>query len=144
MALPPFIRSTRIAGAADEPAPKRPYRGAAARGGLRLLDFFMQPQQRRNWCWAATAVSVAAFYDPATAWTQCALANAELGRDDCCDDGERCDVPWYLDIALQRVGRLREWSASPATIEEVAAEVESGNRSARWSHGPMDRRTSWR
>ena len=49
------------------------------------LDFTMQLQTEGNWCWAATATSVAHFYRASSAWTQCLVANAELEQTDCCD-----------------------------------------------------------
>jgi len=101
------------------------------------LDFHMQYQQQRNWCWAAVATSVAQFYDPASAWTQCALANGELGRDDCCGPGASgpCNVYGYLDSSLDRVGRLDHWSPGTATFAQSQAETDGGR--------PLGVRTAW-
>jgi hypothetical protein len=66
MAHPSFLRTTRIPLSPERAEPKRSPSGGAAPGQPWQLSFTMQPQQRKNWCWAATAVSVAAFYDPAT------------------------------------------------------------------------------
>ena len=87
--------------------------------------FDMQPQQESNWCWAATSTSVAQFYNPSSGWTQCLVANGELSRTDCCGTGASgaCNVPWYLDTALQLVGRLDHWNTSVATIAQIDAEV---------------------
>lgn len=40
------------------------------------IYFSMQHQQQSNWCWAATATSVALFYQPASGWTQCQVASS--------------------------------------------------------------------
>jgi hypothetical protein len=127
MALPSFCLTTRIPLVPDRAAPKRSRPGGAAPGQPWHLAFSIQAQQRTNWCWAAVAVSVATYYDPATHWTQCLLANAELGRDDCCEDIPVCNVASYLDTALERVGHLREWETSPASFEGVVEEVDAGN-----------------
>jgi hypothetical protein len=49
-----------------------------------IADFEMQQQCQTNWCWAAVAASVAAYHDEQTLFTQCKLADRQLGRDDCC------------------------------------------------------------
>ena len=104
----------------------------------RLLPFTMQPQAQTNWCWAAVAVSVAAFFDAATRATQCSLANGELRRQDCCGKGggRSCNLYGYLASALNRVGRLRVWRPSrAATPNEMQAEVD-GSR-------PLCLRIAW-
>ena len=62
--------------------------------GWHLLSFSMQAQAQRNWCWAAIAVSVAAFFDQRTPRTQCNVADEELRRTDCCGAGSAgpCNV----------------------------------------------------
>jgi len=46
--------------------------------------FEIQKQTQTMWCWDASTVSVAAYYNKNTAWTQCSLANQMLSRQDCC------------------------------------------------------------
>jgi hypothetical protein len=89
------------------------------------MYFSMQHQQQSNWCWAATATSVALFYKPASGWTQCSVANNELGRTDCCAGGASgaCNVYGYLDQALNVVGRLDHWVGGTATIAQIENEV---------------------
>jgi hypothetical protein len=101
------------------------------------LGFAMQHQQQTNWCWAATSVSVAAFYDPATGWTQCSMVNAELGRNDCCGAGAGgpCNQPWYLDSALQRAGRLNQFVTGALSTVQVGAEMAGST--------PVGVRTGW-
>jgi hypothetical protein len=87
--------------------------------------FSMQPQQQTNWCWAAVSTSVAEFYHPSSGWTQCSVAGAELARTDCCGAGASgpCNVPWYLDKALTRVGRLDHWVGGSVAVAAVETEV---------------------
>jgi hypothetical protein len=89
------------------------------------IRFDMQPQQQTNWCWAAVSTSVAEFYHPGSGWTQCSVAGAELSRTDCCGSGASgpCNVPWYLDRALTRVGRLDRWVAGSVSVAAVETEV---------------------
>jgi hypothetical protein len=54
-----------------------------------VLPFNIQRQTQVMWCWDATAVSVALFYDAQARWTQCSLANTVLSTTvpagtDCC------------------------------------------------------------
>ena len=90
------------------------------------------------WCWSATTVSIAAHYNPATAWTQCSLANAELGRADCCvpagavSPGNQGRWP---ETALQRVGHLRERVVSALTPAQIGAEMANST--------PVGLNTAW-
>lgn len=47
--------------------------------------FRVRHQEQDNWCWAALAVSVEAFYTRTTPRTQCSLVNTTIGRTDCCE-----------------------------------------------------------
>lgn len=49
------------------------------------LVFTMQQQTQQMWCWDAASVSIAAYYNANSAWTQCTLANTVFGRNDCCN-----------------------------------------------------------
>ena len=82
-------------------------------GTSRCTGLVVEPQQQTQWCCAAVSNSVARFYDPGSAWTQCAVVNAEMGQATCCTDGSSaaCNQPWYLDLALMRVGCLQSVSA---------------------------------
>jgi hypothetical protein len=107
--------------------------------GTYQLTFAMEPQKQTNWCWAAVAISVANFFGTFQAnlapWTQCALANAELGQTTCCTNGssQNCDQDWTLDTALSRVGHLAgpktNGPSAPADVEvELAASRPVGVR----------------
>jgi hypothetical protein len=88
----------------------------------------MQHQQQTNWCWAAVAASVSAFFNPATSWKQCAIVNAELGRNDCCTNSSSlaCNVAWYLEKALTRTNNLRSWSSGAGSMTEIENEINNG------------------
>jgi hypothetical protein len=89
------------------------------------IYFFMQPQQQSNWCWAATATSVALFYQPGSGWQQCGVANGELARTDCCGAGASgpCNVYGFLDQALTVVGHFDHWVGGIATTAQIENEV---------------------
>jgi hypothetical protein len=105
-----------------------------------VLRFTMQRQEQDNWCWAATSVSIAKFYDPSSNWTQCAMANGQLGRNDCCGAGASgpCNVYGFLDGSLQRAGHLDHVTGGTTSyggvLEEMLARRPLGIRVA-WSGG---------
>jgi hypothetical protein len=83
---------------------------SAMLGGIsRCTGLVVEPQLQTQWCWAAVSNSVSHYYDPGSPWTQCAIVNAELGQTTCCTAGatSACNQPWYLDLALTRVGNLQ-------------------------------------
>ena len=88
------------------------------------LRFAMQKQEQGNWCWAATSVSVARFYGNTT-WTQCAMANAELSRTDCCGSGAAgaCNVYGTLDTSLNRTGHFVSINGGTATFDQVEQQM---------------------
>ena len=93
---------------------------------LRRLQLNMQAQTQSNWCWAATSTSVNRFYFTST-WTQCRVANAELGLSGCCNSPvpSACNVPWYLDRALTRTGNFVSMEG-PISFDRVKAEIDAG------------------
>jgi len=100
------------------------------------LNFTMQAQTQSNWCWAATATSVSHFYWWFSPWTQCTVANAELGRTDACHTPvpTACNVPWYLDRALTRTNNFVSITG-PATFQQVRDEIDAGR--------PVGARIGW-
>ena len=104
--------------------------GAYEKFVLNMADqdvaFVIQRQEQNMWCWDATSVSVAKFYDPATMWTQCTLANAELNRNDCCvapGAVSPCNQGRWPDTALQRIGHLNERLNNALTTAQLGAEI---------------------
>lgn len=103
----------------------------------RQLAFSMQAQTESNWCWAATATSVSHFYWLWSNWTQCRVANGELGHSDCCNSSvpSACNVPWYLDRALTRTDNFVSMTAGQAGFAQVRAEIDAGR--------PVGARIGW-
>lgn len=101
------------------------------------LKFDMQAQTQTNWCWAATATSVSHFYWLWSTWTQCKVANAELGLTDCCKSTvpSACNVPWYLDTALARTNNFVSITTGQATFQQVRDEIDAGR--------PVGARIGW-
>jgi hypothetical protein len=92
------------------------------------LAFQMEPQEQSNWCWAAVATSVAHAYDNSSTWTQCEVANGELGRSDCCAGGAgtACNVYGTLDTSLSRVGHLDHVDSSAASWQMIHDQIAGG------------------
>src|SRR6476660_9447377 len=102
----------------------------------RQLAFAMQAQTESNWCWAATSTSVSHYYWFLSTWTRCGVANAELGRGDCCASPapSPCNVPWYLDRALTRTNNFVSITGTVA-FATVQAEIDAGR--------PVGARIGW-
>ena len=105
-----------------------PFFAAPLGGGpaCHIPGFHVPLQEQTNWCWAAVAVGVAARYG--AVWQQCNLAGLELGQQ-CCPAGTNpgaCNVPYYLDRALARVGHFRAMVAGAAPLNpQVIAEINA-------------------
>lgn len=85
----------------DIPLPNLPRQAADE------LSVYLYPQQRSNWCWAASAEMIAGYYDDAYL-SQCSLANESTGNTDCCtnaahaQDPSVCNKAGSLYAALSR------------------------------------------
>jgi hypothetical protein len=103
-----------------EPAPAIP--------SSNRLPLTVEPSGQTEWCWAAVSASVARFYTPASAWTQCAIVNRELGQNACCSEGasSACNQPYVLGKALGLVQHLASDFAGPLTFAAIVAEVDAG------------------
>jgi hypothetical protein len=103
----------------------------AAAGGAgpnaQKLALLVEDQLEDNWCWAAVSKSVSLFYDPASQWSQCKVANAALPRTDCCGTGaadkDKCDKQWFLHTALTVTGNLESVVARSLSFDEIKAEI---------------------
>jgi hypothetical protein len=70
----------------------------------------VRPQQTDNWCWIACSVMIHEFFGGSI--TQCDLANARLGRTDCCDNEgdascpktDDCNTPGNTKAAIESLG----------------------------------------
>lgn len=100
------------------------------------LFFNMQMQTQSNWCWAATSTSVSHFYWFWSTWTQCRVANGELGHSDCCHSPvpSACNVPWYLDKALTRTNNFVSITGQ-VSFQQVRDEINAGR--------PVGARIGW-
>jgi len=101
------------------------------------LDFIMEHQQQTNWCWAATSTSVALYYNAASGWTQCSVANTELTRTDCCSTGASgpCNVSNVLNHPLSVVGHLDRMIPASTSFVDVQATIDVGR--------PLALRVAW-
>ncbi|SEK84164.1 Papain-like cysteine protease AvrRpt2 [Nitrosovibrio tenuis] len=100
------------------------------------LAFNMQMQTQSNWCWAATSTSVSHFYWFWSTWSQCRMANGELGHSDCCNSPvpSACNVPWYLDKALTRTNNFVSITGQ-VSFQQVRDEINAGR--------PVGARIGW-
>jgi Papain-like cysteine protease AvrRpt2 len=107
---------------------KRPLWSTGTAERRRDIGVAVQDQLYSNWCWSAVSTSVSHFYNPASAWTQCTLANAELEQTGCCADGStpQCNKDWYLDRALKRTGNLQSWVGNAVALSDLEHEVNAG------------------
>jgi hypothetical protein len=89
------------------------------------LEFNMRHQKLREWCWASTSVSVDAFFNEKSDWTECKMAEKELNLS-CCDAAQQCNIVHPLDPPLTRVGRLRGAIVpKPLTFDEITKEIDA-------------------
>ncbi|MER6914562.1 papain-like cysteine protease family protein [Streptomyces sp. NPDC000594] len=107
---------------------------------MAVLPFSMQGQLKSNWCWAAVAASVSAYYHPGAAWAQCDVANSNLGRSDCCGTppGDPCNVTSVLDVPLGIVGCFDRMVGTATSQVEIITEVGAGRPlciRVQWSDG---------
>jgi hypothetical protein len=92
------------------------------------LEFAMQHQDETFWCWAATSVSVAHYYENASNWTQCRMVNEERRLTTCCRDGAApgCNVPNVLQSPLERVDVLDRWQRGSVSFDRIREEIDAG------------------
>jgi hypothetical protein len=102
-----------------------------------LLAFVMQHQQQTNWCWAATATSVAHYYDAGSTWAQCQVANSQTRRTDCCAGGAStaCNTAQVLDGPLTIVGHFDHMTFAAETYGSVRGQIDVGR--------PLCLRVAW-
>lgn len=89
-----------------------------------LLLFNMQKQLENQWCWAATSTSVSLFYNPASGWTQCLVAEQIMGSG-CCMFPAPCDYPSYLDQALSTTENYVAMSGT-MSFSQIENELSQG------------------
>lgn len=90
------------------------------------LAFPIQKQEQTNWCWAGCSTATAHFFDPASSWSQCKVANAELGQTACCTNPGPCNVYGYLNQALNIVGHFQGMASTTEPDATITAQVNAG------------------
>lgn len=92
------------------------------------IPFSMQHQLQTNWCWSATSVSVAHYYASTSSWTQCEMANRELGQTTCCTNGSgsQCNQGHVLDAPLRRANVLDHMTGGTVAYATVRGEIDAG------------------
>ena len=119
-----------------------------------VLPFYIEKQKSEVWCWAATSVSSAIYYNPLSAETQCKLVTAVLkdplspiyntkikqllpSDQSCCNGGVDCDYGYIPDEPLKYYGQFAGRSA-PSTFEQCCDMLKDGQPiivDVRWSGG---------
>jgi hypothetical protein len=85
----------------------------------------MQTQIEDEWCWAAVAVSVDHYFNPASTKTQCQVAQAVLANEGCCGNPDSCDDPAKLQDALNNVQRLNRIVLRALLFSEIQASLNA-------------------
>jgi hypothetical protein len=101
---------------------------AARRTGLagRMLDVDVPQQRQELWCWAACTTAVSSFYDPASPWTQCGVADATLAMTTCCQGDPDCVRTANVYEALAHTGNLLSRLAAPIGRRRLVRRLRSG------------------
>lgn len=103
------------------------------------INFVMQHQEQTMWCWAASTVSVAKYYNSAAPWSQCTLVNAEFNRNDACVAAGQvspCNQGNWPDHPLQTVGHFNQRLDNALTSLQIGAEIAKS--------APVALNVSWR
>jgi hypothetical protein len=88
------------------------------------LGVAIQQQQKTNWCWSAVTASIAAFFDHATRWDQCAIACAVCNDPSCCGSNpSQCNQAEPLDDALLAAKHLNAYAAGAPRFEHIVSEI---------------------
>lgn len=91
-----------------------------------ISDYRQEDQEQTNWCWAAIAVSIAAYFERGT-WKQCAIVRDVTGKTNCCVSPGNCNVMWSVGEALRHAQCLAEHRTSPVAIDTLQRQVDFGN-----------------
>ncbi|WP_347904656.1 papain-like cysteine protease family protein [Pseudomonas purpurea] len=98
------------------------------------LNFTMQKQTQTNWCWAAVSASVGNYYGTGS-WTQCGVANAEQGRNSCCNQPGPCNNYGYLDSSLRTTRSFASMSQGTLQLSAIENQINQGK--------PIGVRVAW-
>jgi hypothetical protein len=91
-----------------------------------MSDLMIEPQEKSEWCWAAVAVSVEKYFNPASTLKQCDIATRFFQRD-CCNKGLLDhDEPVEVKDVLETINRLRTSLDGPLTFDALRKEIDTG------------------
>ncbi|MFC5550973.1 C39 family peptidase [Massilia aerilata] len=93
----------------------------------KTLPFAMEKSREKDWCWAATAVSVSRYYNPQSPWNQCKVADACLSLP-CCHQPApaNCLRTYSLTGPLRKTANLNRYGAGSASLQDVETEINNG------------------
>ena len=103
--------------------------GYVANSPLAISNFTLQHQEQTLWCWAATTVSVAGFYNVNTFWkTQCRLVNEILKQTTCCENGSsaQCNHTSSTENALKFTKHWQSTTEAAEPMPIIASEISKG------------------
>jgi hypothetical protein len=104
---------------------------------VQIQGFVVAQQEQTQWCWAALAASVANFYNPNPAITQCSLASWAFAPADCCANGGSlaCNQPYSIAAGLAHVGHLNAALPNGMTMPAIELEIDASR--------PIGVRVAW-
>lgn len=99
-----------------------------------LNNYAIQLQSQTLWCWDAVSVTVAAYYNPNSTWTQCGLANTVFGQANCCNlvnNVSPCNWGCWPDASsnnggpgpLQAVGHYTQTLTRALSVVQLGAQM---------------------
>ena len=93
----------------------------------KTLQFAMEQSREKDWCWAATAVSVSRYYHPQSSWNQCKVADACLSLP-CCHQPvpASCLRTHNLTGPLRQTGNLNRCGSGSGSLQDVETEINNG------------------
>jgi len=91
-----------------------------------LLSTYVREQQAHsNWCWAAVASSVSAYYARACRpWKQCCIASDCLVLS-CCTNAGPCNQRHRLERALSVTGTLASHQPGPLPFNDIVTHIDN-------------------
>lgn len=122
MPLPSIVSGSQV----SLPPPATGGGGPAGAFPPLVLPFVMDTQTQTNWCWAAVTSSVARFYAPNSAKTQCQVVCAELNNSACCAQPQQCNQQARLDASLGTAGHLAGWNFGALPFASLQTEIQNG------------------
>ena len=91
-----------------------------------MSQLIIQTQQQSEWCWAACAVSIARYFNPASTMRQCDVVDLVDPVQDCCMNPSAHNHPEGLTTAVRAVSSLRMSLDRALSFDELRAEIDAG------------------